>query len=144
MSLLEDIKKAQLQARKEKDKFRAGVLTCLYGEVSIIGKNEGNRETTDEECIRIVTKFKKGVEENIRLKRDSGCNARDLAKFFQEIEFYNTFLPQQMTKDELTEYIKKTIALGANNIGAVMKVMKAEINGLYDGKMASELIKKLL
>jgi hypothetical protein len=144
MKLIEKIKQEQLKARKNKDKFKAGILTCLYSEANIIGKNNGDRQTTDEECIKCITKFKKGTNDNIRILRDLGKNARDIAPLLQEVGFYDEFLPKQMTKSELTEYIKETIALGANNIGAVMKVMKTEINGQYDGKMASGLIKELL
>ncbi len=138
--ILKQIKQDQLQARKNSDKFKAGVLTCLIGEIEIIGKNDGNRDTTDSETLKVVTKFKKGVNDTISLVNDKISTD----ELMLEVSYYDEYLPTQMTEDELREYIIETIALGATNIGEVMKNMKMEINGQYDGKMASVLIKELL
>lgn len=147
-TVLQKVKNAQLTARKAKDKFATGVLTALYSECSIIGKNDGNRNTTDEECIKVITKFKKGVNENIKLKRDSGCNARDLAPFYIELEIYDEFLPTQMTEDELRINIKDIIDVNGfttmKDMGKIMGKLRENYAGLYDGKMASGIIKILL
>lgn len=53
-----------------------------------------------------------------------------------EIEVANSFLPKQMTRDELV-LIKR--AMNAPNIGEFMKYLKTEFPGLYDGKLAKEV-----
>ena len=67
--ILEKIKKQQLQARKEKSPI-VGALTALMSEVAIVGKNNGNRETTDEEAVKVIKKFIKGINETIDLIKD--------------------------------------------------------------------------
>jgi len=148
MSVLKEIKKAQLQARKDKDKFKAGILTALMSEVSIVGKNQGIDETLDADALKVVTKFKKGTNDNIRLFRNSGKNARDIAPLLLEVEIYDSFLPKQMSEDELRNTIKEIIEVnkldGKSAMGHIMKKLKELYDGEYDGKMASMLTKELL
>ena len=52
MTLFSQIKADQLAARKAKDGLKATLLTTLIGELTAIGKNDGNREVTDAEVSR--------------------------------------------------------------------------------------------
>lgn len=149
MSVQKEIKSAQLQARKNKNKFKSGVLTALMSEVAIIGKNAGNRETTDAEALKVITKFKKGVNETTQIVLDqvekTGENLGDkLYNLEMELAIYNDFLPKQMSENELKTAIEVIVSQGAGNIGTVMGKLKAEYSGMYDGKMASGLIKEVL
>ena len=139
MSVLKEIKNAQLQARKDRDKFKAGILTCLYSEASIIGKNNGNRETTDDECLKCIQKFKKGVNETLNVLSDE-AKCREL---HAELEIYDGFLPKQMSTEELETVISVYINDGITNIGQIMEALKKEHGGAYDAKMASQIIKTL-
>jgi len=145
--IVQKIKKDQLEARKAKNKELAGTLTALYSEVAIVGKNNGNRDTTDEEAIKVITKFKKGVNESIESLQGShnweNCQGR-IDELVDEVEVYEAYLPKQMSKDELTQTIKDIVATGADNIGKVMQALKKDYAGLYDGKMASTLIRALV
>jgi hypothetical protein len=149
--MLKRIKDEQLQARKNKDKVKGTILTTLYGECAIVGKNDGSRETTDEECLKVITKFLKNAKEiqsrlltNSLIEGGSDETTCRIINIKDEINLYESFLPKQLTEEELTEHIKETIALGANNMGAVMKCLKQELPGLYDGKLASKITKELL
>lgn len=146
MSILDTIKKDQMDARKAKDKQLSGYLTTLIGEVVIVGKNDGNRETTDVEAIKVVTKFKKGVDETIKIVKD----AEKLKELEYELMVYNKYLPTQMSDDELEQVIVKIIDLESrtrtNNpltkrdMGVIMSKLKAQYDGQYDGKIASKLV----
>jgi uncharacterized protein len=57
MSMMDKLRADLLTARKERSDM-TGLLTALVGEAAMIGKNNGNRETTDEEVLRIVKKFR--------------------------------------------------------------------------------------
>lgn len=141
MSILETIKIDQVEARKDRNTFLANVLTTLYSEVAIIGKNNGNRETTDAEAIQVIKKFVKNAQDVMKNSPDNSA-AHEVA--FKEIEIYNEFLPKQMTEDELRDEIKKFIELGSKNIGMIMGGLKTMYDGQYDGAMASKIAKELL
>jgi hypothetical protein len=61
MSLIQTIKADQVQARKARS-ASASILTTLIGEAEMIGKNAGDRESTDEEVIAIIKKFIKNLD----------------------------------------------------------------------------------
>ena len=144
MSLLNQIKKDQLQARKERDTVQAGLLTVLLAEATMVGKNDGNRETTDEEVISVIKKTIKNLEEVIRVA--NVAEAVWLA--ITEREILKQYLPLQMTELVLTEIIEAMIAehqvTNMKGMGLIMKELKAHYGGEYDGKMASDIVKKLL
>jgi len=131
------IKKDQILARKNKSDS-AQILTTLLSEVTMIGKNNGNRDTTTEEAIQVINKFKKNLLEV--LKTESNPEKLDALK--HELEIYESYLPKQMTKDEISNVIKNCKSEG-KNIGQIMKFLKENYNGQYDGRIASQLCKEL-
>jgi uncharacterized protein YqeY len=135
--LLEKIRADQLQARKEGNKTKADILTTLIGEAAMVGKNAGNRNTTDEETTKVITKFLKGVYETLALVTDGRK-----VTLRAEAQILESYMPTQLTADEL-----KTIILTnfteKPNVGAVMAYLKANYSGLYDGKVASGLVNTL-
>jgi len=144
MSILKDIKSAQLSARKEKNRFKAGILTALISEVSIIGKNQGIDETKDEDSLKVITKFKKGINDTILLLKDKITYPEKMKELKDELEIYESFLPKQLSEDELKENIEKIIKNGSTNIGQIMGSLKKSYGGTYDGKIASNIIKSLI
>ncbi len=141
--ILEKIKKQQLQARKEKSPI-VGALTALMSEVAIVGKNNGNRETTDEEAVKVIKKFIKGINETIDLIKDP----EKLKLLEMELEIYNSFLPQIMNELETRAAVEKIInALPEKSpkaMGQVMGTISKEYGTLIDRGLASQIVKEML
>ena len=70
MSLLAQLKKDSLLARKAADGVRATLLSTLIAEAEMVGKNAGNRESTDDEVQQTIRKFLKA--EGVALRDDRG------------------------------------------------------------------------
>jgi len=141
MSLIQTIKKDQLTARKEKS-WKAQALTTLLGEAAMIGKNDGNRETNDVECIYIIKKFIKNMNETAKL-----CGMDDHTTM--EIDMLSSYLPKGMDNKALVCSVNSIILerIGTDsphNMGTVMKRMKELYDGLYDGRELSGIVKELL
>ncbi len=132
MNLIAQIKEKQINARKSGSK-EASLLTTLLGEASAVGKNAGNRETTDAEVVAVVKKFIKNIDETI-----SALSSRnqDSSAFVAEKKVLEEFLPKQLSEDEL-----KKIAAGRSSMPDFMKYLKEQFNGQYDGKLASSVAK---
>ena len=152
MSLLNDIKAKQLELRKAQmhDKIDRGVeislLTTLYSEASVPGKN-AQRESTDAEVIAVIKKFVKNNDECMM----SAGDRRDgdwCDRLTIERNVLDLFLPKQLSVDELKEIIGGFVAAngiaGPKGTGLVMKMLKEQYDGLYDGKTASEIVKTIL
>ena len=142
MTLLTRIKADALTARKTQSPT-AGVLTTLLGEADTKAKTfNPARELKDDEVIAIVQKFIKNIDQTLRsLEGGPNVAARDKARM--ERGALEAYLPLQLTELAITEFAKAEIAKGAN-FGAVMSALKANYAGQYDGKMASEVIKRLM
>lgn len=142
-TLIEKVRLDSIEARKRADKTAAALLTTLFAEASRVGKDAGNRASTDAEVIQTVKKFKNNAEETLKVARE---DTKD--KIRAEIAILNDYLPQELTPAELESAIAEIVAsLGEKSpkiMGKVMSGLKDRFAGRYDGKLASELVKTAL
>lgn len=146
MTLLNQIKADQLAARKNRETLKATLLTTLIGEATAIGKNDGNRETTDAEVVTVVNKFIKNINDLLTALNGAESGAAQQAN--AELVILDVYRPKQLTAEQLTAIIADLKAeVGASTIkemGKVMGALRAKYEGQYDGKVASQLIKVAL
>lgn len=149
MALLDTIKAASLAARKARQSDIAASLSTLLGEIETFVKS-GKGTLTDESVISIVKKFIKNVDETIKHLNSTAVKVRGedpaLDKAWDEKRLYESFLPQQLDEAQLTALINDIIAQidevgGKPSVGEVMKSLKVSHAGLYDGAVASKLLK---
>ena len=135
MTILESVKKAQLQARKEKRAVDASTLTTLIGEAEMIGKNDGNRASTDAEVVAVIKKFVKNIDETLTVLSKDASKAERIEVLNQEKSLLSTFLPQQLTEPELRVILGNFIAaLPEKNpkvMGKVLVTLKEQFAGQY-------------
>lgn len=139
--LFERMQKESLEARKARDTAKASVLTTAMSQVKAIAIDDGHRAPNDADVTKVVRQFLKSVEENLALAAQGKMDATRAEQFKIEKDLLMTYLPQQMSADELTDALKKS---GATNIGEAMKYLKANHDGLYDGKLASTVAKEII
>lgn len=135
--LIDTIKKDMITAKKAGQQNKGSLLNTLYAEAVTVGKNAGNRETTDTEVVTVIKKFIKNLEETLSVlpltKQDP---------FLEEVDILGQYLPKQLTSVELEDIIKVQKTEG-KNMGEIMKYLKDAYPGLYDGKVASEIAKRI-
>lgn len=137
MSLFQTLKNDQLQARKDRDSATASLLTTLIGEAAMVGKNDGNRESTDSEVLATIKKFVKNINESLAVRNDAALQ--------HEKTILESYLPVQLTDTDLRLIIYDLVtSQSTSNMGSVMQVLKTKFNGRYDGKVASTIVKELL
>lgn len=143
--MINELKKMMMKAKLEKDKVKSNLLSTLVGEAVMVGKNDGNRETTKEEILALTKKFLKGVNENLKLLEEAG---KDMTSALHEKEVLESLLPKQMSESELTGAVEQIIETlperSVKMMGKVMGELKSKYNGQFDGKMASDVVKKCL
>lgn len=145
MTLLQTIKATSLQARKDRRTGDAATLQTLIGEAETIGKNAGNRETTDLELIAVIKKFIKNIDEVLSLVDNQSLA---YANAFGEKNLLESFLPSQLGKLELELTINaikvELCATTPKDMGKILKVLKERFEGQYDGTTASTIAKAVL
>lgn len=102
--------------------------------------------TSDKE-MQVLQKLVKQRKESFEIYQQQ--NRKDLADAeAEEIAVIETYLPRQMSEEELrkvlTEVISKIGAAGPQDMGKVMGAATKELAGKADGKMISLIVKELL
>lgn len=147
MSLLTDIKDAQLEARRAHDSLATGLLTTLYSEAAMVGKNASpSHVSTDAEVTATIRKFLKNTREFMAIAGDR--REGDVCdRLYAEEQILEQFLPTQMTELELEKciatYMTDNGLSGPKALGLVMKMLKDNYGGMYDGQTASAVAKRL-
>lgn len=151
MTILDQIKQDTIAARKAKNALKSALLTTLVSEVVNVGKNDGNRETTDAETVAVVKKFLKGVDETINAIKDVSNvdgSADRYVNALHEQEILRRYLPAQLTEQELAAVVAQFVSTlterNPKQMGAVMAFLKVNYDGQYDGKSASAVVKQAL
>lgn len=139
--LLNDIQEKLNQARKEKNSKLITILTTLFGEAQMVGKNKGNTITSDEDVIKIIKKFNNNIEETISLISD----LQKKEDLLFEKEVISQFLPKQLSKEELEKEIDLILSakdknLGKKLIGIVNQELKIKFNGSFNSKDVQEIL----
>lgn len=144
--LLLQLQNDSLTARKARESDKALLLITLFSEAARIGKDDGNRETTDDEVLKVIRKFLKGVQETLDVLPAEKVEARAMAEFEKTI--LESYLPKMATEQELKAVIDATVAgletKSPKQMGIVMKALKDKFAGAYDGNLASQLVKSAL
>ena len=144
MSLLAQLKKDSLLARKAADRVRGTLLSTLIGEAEMVGKNAANRESTDEEVQQTIRKFLKNNQEALGVIKDE--ERRALLE--QESVILTAYLPPLASDAEVQAFIAASVATlaerGPKQMGVVMGALKARYGSDFDAKLASAWIKDAL
>lgn len=110
--------------------------------------DKGERyQATDEDVISVIQKEAKQRRESIEQFKTGG--RQDLVdKETKELEILQTYLPEQMSEDEIKKLVKETIAqTGAKTIADMGKVMSSLIpktKSQADGGLVSKIVKEEL
>ena len=139
-----DIKLAMLAKNKEE-------LMALRSIKSLILLAETEKgvstEISSETESKLLMKAAKQRKESAEIFQKEGRD--ELAqKELLELEVISRYLPKQMSEDEITLEVKKIIeqvgAKGPQDMGKVMGTATKQLAGKADGKMISEIVKKIL
>ncbi len=144
--LLKQIRHDNMQAMKEKDEVRKGVCSLLISAIALAEKESGKVLEKDEELV-FVQKELKQTKEELESIPDSRPELKEKAQ--QKIAIIESYLPKQMSDDEIREALEKIIAeKGLDHTkksqGQVMKAMMAEYKGKTDGKTVARVLGTLL
>lgn len=134
--LTDKIKADALQARKDKDRLKADLLTTVIATAQMSAKNDSNREMNESDLLKALKQFLKSVNENLKI-----APAEQKEQYEIEKNIIESYLPSQLTEQELEKIISDS---GLDNIGAVMKHLKENYEGRYDGSLAAKVTKSVL
>jgi len=148
--LREDLKAAQIDAMKAKDKERLAAVRLILAKIKdrdIELRTAETQPDDDAMVIEVLQKMAKQRRESIQMYRDGGREELAAAEE-AEMKVIEEFLPQQMGEDETKaaiEAIKADLgASGMKDMGRVMAELKSRHGAQLDMSKASGLVKAAL
>jgi uncharacterized protein YqeY len=146
MALIDELKNAQKDAMRAKDKVRLGTIRMA---LAAIKQKEIDEQITldDSAILAVLTKM---VKQRLDAAAQFDAADRDdlASKEREEITVLEDFLPQPLTEDELTALIEdamsSTGAKGMQDMGKVMGALKPQVQGRTDMGALSAKIKARL
>ncbi|EKE4934144.1 GatB/YqeY domain-containing protein [Campylobacter coli] len=146
MNLKEQILNDIKEAMRQKDDFKRDTLRTLNAAFKQVEADE-RIELSDERILKIIASEIKKRKDAIELYSKGG--REDLAQKEQkEIALFESYLPQQLSDEELQAALKEMIAnLGVSSLkdqGLVMKEAKAKFGARVDGKRLNVTLRELL
>ncbi len=148
MSLKQTIDNDIKQAMLAKNKEELEALRSIKSQILLAETEKGGAAEIGQDVeMKLLTKAAKQRKESAEIFQKEG--REDLAKreLFQ-LDVINRYLPKQLSEAEIADELKKIIAAvgakGPQDMGKVMGTATKALAGKADGKLISELVKKLL
>jgi uncharacterized protein YqeY len=150
MSLKKQLISDLTAAMKAKEADKLTVLRSIKTEIQKveIAQRKGDAvELDDAGVLSVLTKAAKQRKDSI--EQFEAANRHDLAdkeKF--ELGIIETYLPKQMSEEEITAIVKEVIAqTGAENasdMGKVMGALMPKVKGKADGGLVNKIVRSIL
>ena len=146
MSLLQKLDDDLKSSLKASDSLRVSVVRMARAAIKYRQIDKG-AELSDDDILSVLSILAKQRRESIEQFSNGG--REELAeKERQELAILQSYLPQQLTAEELdrliTEAIRETAAQGPQDFGKLMRLVIPRVKGAADGKVVSQRAKDLL
>ena len=148
MDLFEKVSEDIKNAMKAKDKVALETLRNVKKFFLEAKTAPGANDTlTDADALKIIQKLVKQGKDSAEIYTQQG--RADLAEAeLAQVKLLETYLPKQMTAEELEVEVKAIIvqvgAAGPKDMGKVMGVASKALAGKAEGRAISETVKRLL
>lgn len=146
MAIKERIQEDLKNAMKSGDTLKRDALRVIASAIKQV-EVDSRKTLTEDDVLGILTGEIKRRRDSISEATKAGrIDIADKEQF--EVTLIETYLPQQLTREELEAEVRKAISeSGATNpkeMGNVMKVLMPRVKGRADGKLVNEVVKALL
>ena len=135
--LIDELKKAQMEALKQKDPLTRSILQIVTGKAKLaeIEKRTKNETLTDDDVILVINKVIKELEEEILAFKNAG-RLEKVEELTKQKDILTKYLPAQLTEEENKEIISK---LDDKSMPSIMKHFKQNYLGKCDMKLVNKI-----
>lgn len=145
--LLDEIKTSITTALKAGESCRVDTLRFLlsaarYSAIAKYGA-KGEEGMTDADVLDVIKKQAKTHKESIEAFTKAG-RTELAAKESEELSILESYLPKQLTDDELRKLLEPVAASGEANFGLLMGRAMAAVSGQADGGRVSSILKQMI
>ncbi|HAQ44321.1 MAG: GatB/YqeY domain-containing protein [Acidimicrobiales bacterium] len=148
MGLLDQIRADLTAAMRSQDKLVISTLRSVVAAVQEAEVAGASATTLDDEQVQkvVAAQAKRRVEAAEAF--DQGGRTEKAADERAELKILESYLPEQLDQDALTEIIERILSEGGfstmADMGQAMKAINAEVAGKAEGRLIAELVKSRL
>ena len=139
MSVIEKLKAESIALRKTRNPVAPSILFAL-SEIEKVGKNNGNRATTDDEAIKVIQKLIATIDENLKVTTDDG---RKIAFNFEK-QILMGVLPEMASDEDVMNVIHPIMTGKTKETmpkkGEIMKVVRDKFGAKVDMKRVGQIL----
>ena len=144
--LLVQLRKENMQAMKDHDTMKKGVLSLVISAIALAEKEGGKTLTLEEEQTYVQKELKQTRETLAETPQD---RPELIAETNAKIALLESWLPKQMDEASIRSAIEAMMAEMnleplKKNQGTVMKAMLAKFKGQTDGKTVNRILASIL
>lgn len=147
MSTMSKIVSSHINALKAKDAFRTQTLSSVKAAVKQFEVDNRGKEVTEDVVITILNKMVKQRQESI-VAFDAAGRTDLSEKETSELNIIKEFLPAQASDAEIALVVENAMSVvgstSMKDMGKIMALVKAELNGKADMAKISQSIKSKL
>ena len=135
--LIDELKKAQMEALKTKDTLKRSVLQIVTGKVKLaeIEKRTKNETITDDDVLLVINKVIKELDEEILAFKNANRTEK-VEELTLQKQILEAYLPAKLTEEEIKEIIN---SLEDKSMPNIMKHFKLNYLGKCDMKLVNKL-----
>ena len=146
MSLSDTINAAIKEAMLAKEKDKLAALRAVKSELLLLETSKPTN-SSEEEVLKVLQKMVKQRRESANIYKEQGREDLSQDELFQA-EVIASYLPQQLTEEEIKVEIQKIInetgASSPADMGKIMGIATKKLTGKADGKTIAAVTKTLL
>ncbi len=131
-----------ITARKGRDKLRTLVLSTALSEV----RNKEIDTRIDIDDAGVIAVISKGIKQRKDAADQMRAAGREELASIEDGQsaVLAEYLPAGLSEAEVREIVRKAVAGGANQMGALMGVVMPQIRGRFDGTAANRIVREEL
>lgn len=145
--LMADLKEAMLQRDEVRKRTIRSVIAAIKMAETELDASGQRVSLQDDDILGVIAKQARQRQESI-VEFQKGARPDLVAEEEAELAILQTYLPQQLTREEIEIEAKQVIdevgASGLGDIGKVMKPLMARLKGRADGRLANQVVRELL
>ena len=144
MSIADDLSTALKEAMKAKDKPKLDAIRQIQTEIAK-KKSEKGEEVNDELVLGVISSYVKKMTKAVDEYKSLGEKGEEMANKIQfEIDFLTTYLPEQLSEEEVEKIVDDVLAelgdVDMSQMGRVIGAVMAKGDGI-DGSIVSKIVK---
>ena len=137
--LIDDIKKANMMAMKEKNQAKRSAYSSVISRYQLLKSKDPSKEISDTDVLSLIQKIVKELDEELDSYHKAG-REESVQEIQKQKDALKEFVPAQLSEEEIKTII---LSLPERSISLVMKHFSMNYRGKVDMSLVNKVLKSL-